>query len=86
MLRPLSPRETESLGWLLQDLRMKEIANRMGCSFKTLDTFAVSVYRKKGVSSRIGLIIQFYQQQLGEIPAHSVENKALALETLLDKR
>lgn len=82
---PLSPRETELYGWLLQDMRMKEIANQMGCSPKTVDTFAASVYRKKNVGGRISLIIQFYEQRIGEILSDSAENKGDSPETSLDK-
>lgn len=58
----LSPRETELYGYLLQDMRMKEISHLMSLNKNTVDTYATNIYRKKGVKSRIGLLIQFYTE------------------------
>lgn len=60
----LSPQETKLYSLLLQDLRMKEIAAQMKLHANTVDTYAKSIYTKKRVQGRIGLLIQFYEDAL----------------------
>lgn len=52
----LSPREHETLRWLLRGLSEKEIAEELNLSYKTLHQYVVAVYRKFGVHSRAELM------------------------------
>lgn len=54
----LSPQQWRLFALLIKDLRMKEIANLMNLDKRTVDTYARIVYKKHGVSSRIGLILK----------------------------
>lgn len=53
-----SPQQYAVLVYLLQDLRMKEIGYRLQLSPKTIDTYAVHIYEKFGVHTRIGLFLK----------------------------
>lgn len=50
----LTAREIEVLRWLAQGLTNKEIAQRMAISARTVQTHALHIYGKIGVSSRTG--------------------------------
>lgn len=73
MSSSLSLRQAELFYYLLTPLRMKEIAYLMKCSFKTTDTFARTIYKKKNVENRFELIIQFYQEILNQ---HGISEKS----------
>lgn len=59
----LSPRQAQLLPLLLTDTPMKEIANSMGVDPSTLDMHAKFIYRKLGVSGRLGLILAVYRDK-----------------------
>lgn len=52
----LTPRERETLLYLLEGLSEKEIANEMGLTVRSAHQNVVSVYRKLNISSRAGLM------------------------------
>ncbi|MCB9727877.1 MAG: helix-turn-helix transcriptional regulator [Deltaproteobacteria bacterium] len=52
----LSPRERETLSYLLQGLPEKVVSDRLGLAESTTHQYVVAVYRKLGVSSRAELM------------------------------
>ncbi len=57
--RLLSPRERETLSWLLQGHSEKQIAHEMRLAKSTVHEYVVGVYRKVGVSSRAELMARW---------------------------
>ncbi len=57
--RLLSPRERETLSWLLQGHSEKQIAHEMCLAKSTVHEYVVGVYRKVGVSSRAELMARW---------------------------
>jgi DNA-binding NarL/FixJ family response regulator len=56
-LEELSPREREVLSLLLEGLPNKLIARRLGISEKTVKTHLTSVFRRIGVTDRVGAVL-----------------------------
>ncbi|MBL8236458.1 MAG: helix-turn-helix transcriptional regulator [Bryobacterales bacterium] len=52
----LSARESQVFQLLVQGVRAKEIAGRLGISAKTVDTFRSSLMRKLNVETKVDLI------------------------------
>lgn len=52
----LSPRETETLKAMVEGLATKEIAERLGVSYHTVDTYVRNIYAKLRVQSRAGAV------------------------------
>jgi DNA-binding CsgD family transcriptional regulator len=52
----LSPRECETVGYLVQGLTTKEVAARMGVSPNTIKQFVRLVMSKMGVTTRSGIV------------------------------
>ena len=57
----LSPRERETLSWLLRGLSEKEISAEMGLAVRTVHEYVVGVYRKIGVRSRPELMARWLE-------------------------
>jgi DNA-binding CsgD family transcriptional regulator len=58
--RPLpriTAKEQQFLGWCCTELTYKEIADRMGISPRTAESYADTLCGKLGVKSRIGLVM-----------------------------
>jgi two-component system, NarL family, invasion response regulator UvrY len=53
----LTNREVELIKWLCTDLSYKEIAQKMECSPRTVDSFRDAVFSKLGVKSRMALAL-----------------------------
>lgn len=53
----LSPREAEVLGLISQGLRVSDVASRLVVSEDTVKAHLKSIYRKKGVHSRVQLLL-----------------------------
>lgn len=61
---PLSPRELEVLGHLVQAKRNREIAKDMHLGFETVHSHVKSIYRKLHVSSRPEAILKALENKL----------------------
>src|SRR5271157_5050613 len=55
-LGSLSPRETEVFSYLVSGLRAKDIADLLGISPKTVDTYRASLMRKLNIHDLVGLV------------------------------
>lgn len=66
VVRTLSVREREALGWLCQGEPLTRVARRMGVSYHTATTFVRRMYEKVGVNSRVALTRFGYQAGLGK--------------------
>ncbi|MGA2722409.1 MAG: response regulator transcription factor [Bryobacteraceae bacterium] len=55
-LASLSPRETEVFSYLVSGLRAKDIADLLGISPKTVDTYRASLMRKLNIHDLVGLV------------------------------
>jgi DNA-binding CsgD family transcriptional regulator len=58
---PLTNTENEIFPYLLTDISIKELTYRLNRNIKTIDTHCTNIYRKYGVTTRIGLIIKYYK-------------------------
>lgn len=61
----LSPRERAVLRLLLTDLSEREIADRLGLTWRTTHQYVVAVLRKFGVKGRIGLMALWLRHRRG---------------------
>lgn len=55
----LTPRERDVFELLIRGLKMREIADKLGIGYSTVNTHQKSVYKKLGVNSRAECIIRF---------------------------
>jgi DNA-binding NarL/FixJ family response regulator len=55
----LSKREQETLAFLAEGFRYKEIADKMGISFNTVREYVHSIYRKLHVTSRTEAVVKY---------------------------
>lgn len=60
----LSPREREILEWMVQGLIKKEIAERCGLSYHTVDNHLRSIYTKLHVHTRSGAVAKAVTERL----------------------
>lgn len=60
----LSPRELKFINLACSDMTYKEIADIMGITARTVDTFRDSVFDKINVKSRVGMVIYAIQNDL----------------------
>ena len=60
----ITPREYEVAQAVWSDLHGKEIARRLGISLKTVDSHLVSLRRKLGVHSRVGIALAVERKQV----------------------
>lgn len=65
----LSAREAEMLGYIAQDLRNTEIADRCFLSVNSVKTYVRSAYRKIGVNNRAQAVLWWVQHGLPVEPA-----------------
>jgi DNA-binding NarL/FixJ family response regulator len=65
----LSPRESQILLGVFDDLSESGIARELGISTHTVHTYFERLYRKVGVSSRPALLIRVFGEYLGRSPA-----------------
>lgn len=56
--RTLTPRETEYHNLLLQGLSYKQIAEKLGVSFYTVNAAVQNVFNKLGVNSRVEMLVK----------------------------
>jgi DNA-binding CsgD family transcriptional regulator len=66
VLEHLSPRERQVLALTATGLTSKEVANQLGISIKTVESFVSSTNKKLGTRSRLQQVILFYRAQLAE--------------------
>lgn len=59
----LTAREVEALDYLAQGLIYKEIAEKMGVSYHTVDTHLRHIYRKLGAKSRMQAVAKYRDEQ-----------------------
>jgi DNA-binding NarL/FixJ family response regulator len=52
-----SPRELEFIQHAASDLAYKQIAEKMGISFTTVENYRASCFEKLNINSRVGLVI-----------------------------
>lgn len=57
--KPLSPRQQEVLGYLLQGSANKVIARELNLTLNTVKEYASTIFRVYGVSNRLELILKF---------------------------
>jgi len=57
--KPLSPRQQEVLGYLLQGSANKVIAQELDLTLNTVKEYASTIFRVYGVSNRLELILKF---------------------------
>ena len=74
MNRELSPREEEILMLVTQGLTNREIANRLGISWRTVDAYLRRVYRKINVRGRIEAVVWYMQHEKGDVPTNGEES------------
>jgi DNA-binding NarL/FixJ family response regulator len=60
----LSPREKETLERMVQGITMKEIADKLGVSYHTVDTYIRNIYAKLHVQSRSGAVAKALKERL----------------------
>lgn len=60
---PLSPKETEVLAFLAEGLSYKMVADNLGISYATVNTYAKRIYEKLHISS-LGEAIAYYYRNL----------------------
>lgn len=60
----LAPREKETLEGMVQGLTVKEIADRMGVSYHTADTYVRAIYTKLHVHSRAGAVAKAVRERI----------------------
>ena len=65
-LKRLPPAEHELFWKLFEDKGMKEISVDLRKSLKTVSCQAASIYRRLGVASRIGLILRWFEEEIGD--------------------
>ncbi len=53
---PLTTRETQVLEQIVQGLRSKEIAQRLGLSHRTIDVYRSSILHKMGARNTVDLV------------------------------
>jgi len=53
----LSPREVEFLGYAATELTYKQIAEKMYCSPRTVESYRDSLFEKLGLKTRIGIVL-----------------------------
>ena len=59
---PLSARETEVAGLILDELTSTQIAERLFISFNTVETHRKRIYQKLGVTTSLGLLKHSFRQ------------------------
>jgi len=74
MDKELSPREKEILMLVTQGLTNREIANRLGISWRTVDAYLRRVYRKINVRGRIAAVVWYMQHEKGDVPTNGGES------------
>jgi two-component system response regulator NreC len=57
----LTSREAEVLSWLMRGVANKDIAERLGCSVKTVEFHVSNLLRKHRASSRLELVAALYR-------------------------
>jgi DNA-binding CsgD family transcriptional regulator len=60
----LTPREQEILSLILGGIALKEIANKLGVSYKTVDYHRTNLYRKFGIQSMQELLVMFANKEV----------------------
>lgn len=58
-LSTLSPKEREVFNLLIEGYKLKDVAEKLGKSYATINTHQNNIYSKLGVSSRAQLIIKY---------------------------
>jgi DNA-binding CsgD family transcriptional regulator len=64
----LTPREVEVLQGLVDGYLPKQLAHRLGCSHRTINSHLGNIYRKLGVGDRAGAVVAGLQQGLVSFP------------------
>ena len=64
----LSKREQETLAFLAEGFRYKEIAEKMGISFNTVREYVHSIYRKLHVTSRTEAVVKYQRGATAILP------------------
>ncbi len=59
----LSPREKEVMGLVIEGMGNREIADTLRISENTVKKYVYSIFNKRGVSSRVGLLRQAFQHE-----------------------
>ncbi len=62
-----SPRELEFIQYAASDLAYKQIADKMGISFTTVENYRASCFEKINISSRVGLVIYAIKNNIVQI-------------------
>lgn len=65
-MKPLSPKETEILTYVLQEMSSAEIANQLNLSKRTVDTHRKNIIRKTQTKSLVGMVKYGIKQGLLE--------------------
>lgn len=60
----LTERELQVVALIGQDLKYKEIADRLDLGYETIKTYAARIRRKLGVSSKVAVALWAQQQGL----------------------
>ena len=64
--RTLTPREQEILALILNGLSLKEIASKLGVSYKAVDYHRANLYHKFGIQSMQELLVMFANKEVPE--------------------
>ncbi len=66
ILASLSPRERQVLGFTAEGLTSREVAEKLGISVKTVESFVNSINKKLGTRSRLQQVVIFYRAQMAQ--------------------
>jgi DNA-binding NarL/FixJ family response regulator len=65
--KKFSPRELEFIQYAASDLAYKQIADKMGISFTTVENYRASCFEKVNIASRVGLVIYAIKNNIIQI-------------------
>jgi len=70
-----SDRESQIVPALLDDLKEAAIAARLGISRHTVHTHTERLYRKMGITSRVGLVRRVFLEYLSLVRRHAIRRR-----------
>ena len=62
-MQQLTNREKQIIPYLIQDLRLKDIAYELDIAEKTISTHCEHIYKKYQVNTRIGLVLRLLSEK-----------------------